>query len=157
MANNQDNEISAQDDPGLAALVSIARFHGIAADAAQLKHQAAASAGRFTDKGPVLWDSRRVTSLCDSRRLAPRRRVNSSGPYIGSGTKCVLSRLHFAATVRATIKFGLTERKKIGLTDLSYSEQVLRQPRGYFANLLTSEFTLSWTLLGATAKASPEH
>jgi ATP-binding cassette, subfamily B, bacterial HlyB/CyaB len=37
-------------DPGLEALVQIARFHGIAADAAQLKHQAAVDAGNFKDK-----------------------------------------------------------------------------------------------------------
>ncbi|HEV3429114.1 MAG TPA: ABC transporter transmembrane domain-containing protein, partial [Paraburkholderia sp.] len=41
-------------DPGLSALVTIARFHNIAADAAQLKHAAASGAGAFTDKDLVL-------------------------------------------------------------------------------------------------------
>ncbi|WP_159463065.1 type I secretion system permease/ATPase [Caballeronia ptereochthonis] len=44
---------STEDDPGIAALIIIARFHDIAADAAQLKHQAANDKGRFTDKDLV--------------------------------------------------------------------------------------------------------
>jgi ATP-binding cassette, subfamily B, bacterial HlyB/CyaB len=47
-------ENTPTDDPGIAALVVIARFHGIAADPAQLLHQSAASDGRFTDKHLVL-------------------------------------------------------------------------------------------------------
>src|SRR5690349_7543148 len=53
MINNKDNELSFIDDVGLHALVTIARFHNIAADATQLKH-AAAVTGRFTDKDLVL-------------------------------------------------------------------------------------------------------
>ncbi|MDR6495688.1 ABC-type bacteriocin/lantibiotic exporter with double-glycine peptidase domain [Paraburkholderia terricola] len=36
-------------DPGLAALVLIARFHGIAADAGQLRHAAGIRSAAFTD------------------------------------------------------------------------------------------------------------
>ena len=54
MYNNKENESKSQEDPGLSALVTIARFHNIAADAAQLKHAAATVAGRFSDKDLVL-------------------------------------------------------------------------------------------------------
>jgi ATP-binding cassette, subfamily B, bacterial HlyB/CyaB len=54
MTKNQDNEAGVVADPGLAALVTIARFHNIAADAAQLKHAAATGSGRFTSKDLVL-------------------------------------------------------------------------------------------------------
>ncbi|MHB9839406.1 type I secretion system permease/ATPase [Paraburkholderia terrae] len=54
MNKNKDNGISAVEDPGLSALVTIARFHNIAADAAQLKHAAATVAGRFGEKDLVL-------------------------------------------------------------------------------------------------------
>lgn len=48
MENNKDYISSGATDPGLAALVNIARFHGIAADAAQLKHAAATVNDRFS-------------------------------------------------------------------------------------------------------------
>ncbi|BCZ78268.1 peptidase C39 [Paraburkholderia terrae] len=54
MNKNKDNGVSSVDDPGLSALVTIARFHNIAADAAQLKHAAATVAGRFSEKDLVL-------------------------------------------------------------------------------------------------------
>jgi subfamily B ATP-binding cassette protein HlyB/CyaB len=54
MIVNQDGEVMVVEDPGLSALVTIARFHNIAADAAQLKHAAASGAGAFTDKDLVL-------------------------------------------------------------------------------------------------------
>jgi subfamily B ATP-binding cassette protein HlyB/CyaB len=54
MNKNQDNEVNFVEDPGLAALVTIARFHNIAADAAQLKHAAATVTGMFTDRDLVL-------------------------------------------------------------------------------------------------------
>lgn len=54
MNNYQLNEVRALEDPGLAALVTIARFHNIAADAAQLKHEAAITTGQFTDKDLIL-------------------------------------------------------------------------------------------------------
>jgi subfamily B ATP-binding cassette protein HlyB/CyaB len=41
-------------DPGLAVLVLIARFHGIAADAAQLQHSAGISSGTFSDRDLAL-------------------------------------------------------------------------------------------------------
>ena len=41
-------------DPGLAVLVLIARFHGIAADAAQLQHAAGVSNGPFSDRDLAL-------------------------------------------------------------------------------------------------------
>ncbi len=48
MLINKYSELEA-DDAGLAALVVIARFHGIATDAAQLKHAAAITTGRFSE------------------------------------------------------------------------------------------------------------
>jgi ATP-binding cassette, subfamily B, bacterial HlyB/CyaB len=48
MELNQDNLGRPADDPGLSALVNIARFHGIAADASQLKHSAATGNSRFS-------------------------------------------------------------------------------------------------------------
>ena len=54
MERSQDSEVTIEEDPGLSALVAIARFHNIAADAAQLRHAAAAGAGQFTDKALVL-------------------------------------------------------------------------------------------------------
>src|SRR5579871_6632004 len=42
-----DAHVKYDDDPGLTSLVVIARLHGIAADAAQLRHQAAC-ASRFS-------------------------------------------------------------------------------------------------------------
>ncbi|CAD6520038.1 Toxin RTX-I translocation ATP-binding protein [Paraburkholderia hiiakae] len=54
MNNNQDSEIRKVQDAGLIALVTIARFHNIAADAAQLKHAAAVTTKLFTDKDLVL-------------------------------------------------------------------------------------------------------
>ncbi|AXE98874.1 type I secretion system permease/ATPase [Paraburkholderia hospita] len=54
MINNQDNKIKSLEDPGLSALVTIARFHNIAADAAQLRHAAATVSGRFGEKDLVL-------------------------------------------------------------------------------------------------------
>lgn len=53
MTENQDNEIKEVIDAGLAALVTIARFHNIAADTAQLRHAAAAGTGRFSGKDLV--------------------------------------------------------------------------------------------------------
>jgi ATP-binding cassette, subfamily B, bacterial HlyB/CyaB len=44
----QDFATGNTPDPGLSALVNIARFHGIAADATQLKHAAAGSGGPFS-------------------------------------------------------------------------------------------------------------
>ncbi|AUT68754.1 type I secretion system permease/ATPase [Paraburkholderia hospita] len=54
MINNQDSKIKSLEDPGLSALVTIARFHNIAADAAQLRHAAATVSGRFGEKDLVL-------------------------------------------------------------------------------------------------------
>lgn len=54
MTDYQDNEIKNCEDPGLVALVTIARFHNIPADAAQLKHAAATVTGRFTDRDLVI-------------------------------------------------------------------------------------------------------
>jgi subfamily B ATP-binding cassette protein HlyB/CyaB len=54
MINNQDNKIKSLEDPGLSALVTIARFHNIAADAAQLRRAAATVSGRFGEKDLVL-------------------------------------------------------------------------------------------------------
>jgi ATP-binding cassette, subfamily B, bacterial HlyB/CyaB len=54
MTNNQDSELHAVQDPGLAALVTIARFHNIAADAAQLKHAAATGTAQFSENDLVL-------------------------------------------------------------------------------------------------------
>ncbi|MBN3855824.1 type I secretion system permease/ATPase [Paraburkholderia sp. Ac-20340] len=54
MTSNSHTEVKVIDDPGLAALVTIARFHNIAADAAQLRHAAATGTGQFTDKDLVL-------------------------------------------------------------------------------------------------------
>lgn len=51
---NQYNETNAIDDHGLLALVTIARIHNIAADAAQLKHAAATGSDRFSSKDLVL-------------------------------------------------------------------------------------------------------
>ncbi|POR51009.1 ATP-binding cassette, subfamily B, HlyB/CyaB [Paraburkholderia eburnea] len=53
------------EDPGLSALVTIARFHNIAADAAQLKHAAAVDAGCFSAKDIVL----------SARRLGLKARI----------------------------------------------------------------------------------
>lgn len=54
MLNSKVSEINAVPDPGLTSLVSIARFHGIAVDADQLKHAAASGTAFFTDKDLVL-------------------------------------------------------------------------------------------------------
>ena len=43
-----DDVVRDDNDPGLTSLVLIARFHGIAADASQLRHQAALRAPRFS-------------------------------------------------------------------------------------------------------------
>jgi ATP-binding cassette, subfamily B, bacterial HlyB/CyaB len=50
MTENKHNESNDIEDSGLAALVIIARFHQVAADAAQLRHAAATGAGSLTDK-----------------------------------------------------------------------------------------------------------
>lgn len=62
-------ETPQPDDPGLAALVSIARFHGIAADAAQLRHAAAIGAQCFTANDLV----RSARSLGLKTRIVPLR------------------------------------------------------------------------------------
>ncbi|MFP3556547.1 cysteine peptidase family C39 domain-containing protein [Paraburkholderia sp. SIMBA_049] len=54
MINNQDSKIKSLEDPGLSALVTIARFHNIAADAAQLRHAGATVSARFGEKDLVL-------------------------------------------------------------------------------------------------------
>jgi len=54
MSNNQNNELNIFKDPGIAALVTIARFHSIAADAAQMRHEAATETGQLTDKQLIL-------------------------------------------------------------------------------------------------------
>ncbi|REG60994.1 HlyB family type I secretion system ABC transporter [Paraburkholderia sp. BL6669N2] len=69
MVKNQDAESTVIEDPGLAALVTIARFHNIAADAAQLKHAAATIDGRFSDKDLVL----SARSLGLKARIVPLR------------------------------------------------------------------------------------
>jgi ATP-binding cassette, subfamily B, bacterial HlyB/CyaB len=71
---NPDARVS---DPGLSALVTIARFHNIAADAAQIKHAAATATGRFTDKELVL--SARSLGL-KARIVAWRREALGSTP-----------------------------------------------------------------------------
>lgn len=53
MFKNKDNLTHLVEDPGLAALVTIARFHNIAADAAQLRHVGAMASGQFTGKDLV--------------------------------------------------------------------------------------------------------
>ncbi|WP_031357432.1 type I secretion system permease/ATPase [Caballeronia sordidicola] len=69
MNNNQDTSLKFVEDPGLAALVSIARFHNIAANADQLKHAAAPVSGKFTDKDLVL----SARSLGLKARIVPLR------------------------------------------------------------------------------------
>ncbi|MBN3751654.1 type I secretion system permease/ATPase [Paraburkholderia sp. Tr-20389] len=49
-----DSAIGEKNDPGLWSLVTIARFHNIAADAAQLKHAAALATTQFSGKDLVL-------------------------------------------------------------------------------------------------------
>ena len=51
---NMKNKTPPVEDAGLAALVAVARFHGIAADAAQLKHAAANGTMPFTENDLVL-------------------------------------------------------------------------------------------------------
>ncbi|MCQ0034367.1 type I secretion system permease/ATPase [Burkholderia glumae] len=54
-ASNNDPEITrAQDDPALACLVVIARFHGIAADVAQLRHAASRGEQPFDSDALIL-------------------------------------------------------------------------------------------------------
>ena len=60
-------------DPGLSALVLIARLHGVAADAAQIRHQAALGAQRLTDNDLLRAAKRlgfkaRITA-CEAGRL----------------------------------------------------------------------------------------
>lgn len=69
MKINKDSEINGVEDPGLAALVTIARFHNIAADAAQLKHAAATGTGRFRSEDLVL----SARSLGLKARIVPLR------------------------------------------------------------------------------------
>ncbi|REG58064.1 HlyB family type I secretion system ABC transporter [Paraburkholderia sp. BL6669N2] len=69
MRKNQDNEVKADEDPGLFALVTIARFHNIAADAAQLKHTAGTGTGHFSSKDLVL----SARSLGLKARVVPLR------------------------------------------------------------------------------------
>jgi ATP-binding cassette, subfamily B, bacterial HlyB/CyaB len=69
MKINQDSESSSGDDPGLSALVTIARFHNIAVDAAQLKHASAKGAGHLSSSDLVL--SARSVGL--KARIVPLR------------------------------------------------------------------------------------
>jgi ATP-binding cassette, subfamily B, bacterial HlyB/CyaB len=66
-------EPSAQlDDAGLSALVIIARFHGIATDAAQLKHAAALRSGAFSEAQLVL-SARSIGLKARAVPLTPER------------------------------------------------------------------------------------
>jgi ATP-binding cassette, subfamily B, bacterial HlyB/CyaB len=59
-------------DPGIAALVLIARFHSIAADAAQLRHSAGSSSGNF-DERDLLLAARSLGLKTRSVRVQPDR------------------------------------------------------------------------------------
>ena len=68
---------AAQDsDPGLAALVLIARFHGIAADAGQLRHTAGIRSGAFDDRELTL--SARSLGLRTRKVRVPAERLPST-------------------------------------------------------------------------------
>jgi subfamily B ATP-binding cassette protein HlyB/CyaB len=54
MSQENMSALSASPDAGLTGLVSIARFHGIATDAAQLRHAAALGEGRFSERALIL-------------------------------------------------------------------------------------------------------
>jgi ATP-binding cassette, subfamily B, bacterial HlyB/CyaB len=47
---DSSNQFSVGEDAGLTALVTVARFHGIAADQAQIRHSTASDSGPFSDK-----------------------------------------------------------------------------------------------------------
>jgi len=69
MNNSEIENLKVAEDPGVAALITIARYHNIAADAAQLKHAAATGSGRLTDKDLVL----SARSLGLKARIVPLR------------------------------------------------------------------------------------
>ena len=67
------DEQSAQiEDAGLAALVLIARIHGIAADAAQLRHEAAVTDKAFPEAELVL-SARRIGLKARAISIVPER------------------------------------------------------------------------------------
>jgi len=76
-----DTDTQPVDDPGLAALVTIARFHGVAADAAQLKHAAATGTDRFTANDLVL-AARSVGLKARIVPLKPERLANTPLPAL---------------------------------------------------------------------------
>ncbi|WP_213303490.1 type I secretion system permease/ATPase [Paraburkholderia sacchari] len=78
---NKDNESTIADDPGLSALVTIARFHNIAADAVQLRHAAATGNGRFSAKDLVL-SARSLGLKARSVALRPERLGSTPLPAI---------------------------------------------------------------------------
>ncbi|WP_213232354.1 type I secretion system permease/ATPase [Caballeronia sp. NK8] len=69
MNNSEIENLKVAEDPGVAALITIARYHNIAADAAQLKHAAATGGGRLTDRDLVL----SARSLGLKARIVPLR------------------------------------------------------------------------------------
>jgi ATP-binding cassette, subfamily B, bacterial HlyB/CyaB len=66
------NEMPPEQDHGLAALVNIARFHGIAADADQLRHAAGTGASAFTES-ELIRCARRIGLKARSVVFRPER------------------------------------------------------------------------------------
>src|SRR5437868_9015479 len=64
-----DDLVRDDEDPGLTALIVIARFHGIAADPRQLRHRAALRTARFSASDLLL----AARSLHLKARLVPTR------------------------------------------------------------------------------------
>ena len=69
------------EDAGLAALVLIARFHGIATDAAQLKHAAAIRSGAFSE-GDLVLSARSIGLKARAVSLVPERLAKTPFPAL---------------------------------------------------------------------------
>jgi subfamily B ATP-binding cassette protein HlyB/CyaB len=88
-------ESGAATDPGLGALVLIARLHGIATDAAQLRHQAGLADARF---GPddLLRAAKRLGLKATLAALRPERLAYLSTPALGldvDGNHFIIARI----------------------------------------------------------------
>ncbi|MFM0666007.1 cysteine peptidase family C39 domain-containing protein, partial [Paraburkholderia sediminicola] len=80
-------------DPGLAALVLIARLHGVAADPEQLRHAAAMKTERFEERDLIL-SARSLGLKARAVTVSETRLTKTPLPALlidGSGQHCVLA------------------------------------------------------------------
>ncbi|MFM0737428.1 type I secretion system permease/ATPase [Paraburkholderia xenovorans] len=135
-----------QEDAGLAALIVIARFHGIAADASQLRHRAALEGSAFSESQIVL-SAHQIGLKASAVALVPDRLTQTPFPALAldrTGRHFILAGSDGTTVLVLEPNMPAPGAKPIGeIMDRSTGRMILFASRASFAGEL-ARFDFSW-------------